>query len=67
MHCNASLTLSFVCIPVVDGDNLSRYDEDSEAALVEQDQDDGQTLHQLEWELASETGKFIPSYWPGFN
>ncbi|XP_064615199.1 uncharacterized protein LOC135479306 [Liolophura sinensis] len=39
---------------VIDGDNLSQYDEDSEAVLEEQDQDDGQTLHQLEWELASE-------------
>ncbi|XP_070537670.1 uncharacterized protein DDB_G0284459-like [Ptychodera flava] len=38
----------------VDGDDMSRYDDDGHGS---QDEDDNETLHQLEWELASQDGR----------
>nr|XP_006821447.1 PREDICTED: microtubule-associated protein futsch-like [Saccoglossus kowalevskii] len=39
----------------VDGDDMSRYDHDNEKIL--QNEEDDETLHQLEWELASQDGR----------
>ena len=49
----------YVCT-VVDGDDLSRYDR-SEAA-EDQGDEDNETLDQLEWELASQSGRITGEF-----
>ncbi|XP_076454240.1 LOW QUALITY PROTEIN: uncharacterized protein LOC143289192 [Babylonia areolata] len=42
---------------VMDGEDLSKYDEDCSLVRVQQNSDDKDTLDRLEWELASESGR----------
>ena len=43
-------------VAVVDGDDMSKYDD--ELLAIQQDEDDDAALNQLEWELASQEGRF---------
>ena len=48
--------LACLCVTVMDGEDLSQYDG-LPAPRTQQEEEDSQTLDELEWELASQSGR----------
>ncbi len=55
--CGASVSVVLVVFSVIDGSDMTQYDDDVEMTREEQNGADDGALTQLEWELASQEGR----------